>query len=192
MKIVVAVDSSEFSKLAIKHLSMSGLAMDARVRFVHVMKKGQKATDVAASLSKVTSILTDAQAVETLYVEGNPADEILEMASDWGAELIAVGTSDKRGIERLLMGSVSKTILSKACCPVVILRGKPAAINNVLATADDTESSAACLEWFSKQIWARSKGLALLSVMHDLPHSFDSEFKSVESASAMLLRKQVE
>jgi|AGTN01.3.fsa_nt_gi Universal stress protein UspA and related nucleotide-binding proteins len=192
MKILVAIDSSDTCKDAVKHLRMSGLSMGAIVKFVHVMPEGQEASEVSASLADTIATMTNAKSVDTLYAEGNPADRILELAIQFEADLIAVGTSDKGGIARLLLGSVSREIFSRAECPVLILRGEPGNMTNVLVAADDSEHSAACMEWLSNLSWARHKELVLLSVMNELPVAIESEFSSVDSASDSMLRKQAE
>jgi nucleotide-binding universal stress UspA family protein len=192
MKLLVAVDGSECCREAVRHLRLSGISMGARVRFVNVMKVGELAKNVSPLLNETISLLTNASSVETIYLEGDPATRIVEYAAEWEADLIAVATSDKRGLERLLLGSVARSILTNSDCPVLVLRGEPASMNNVLVAADDSDSSAAAVEWLSNQSWAKHKNLALLSVMHELPLSFESEFSSVESASESLLRKQRE
>lgn len=60
--------------------------------------------------------------VEELVVEGHPADEILSMAKQWKADLILVGSHGRRGISRLVMGSVSMAVVSHAPCSVLVIR----------------------------------------------------------------------
>jgi len=59
---------------------------------------------------------------EVLIRRGNPADEILEEANSWGADCIFVGATGMRGIERLLLGSVSSAVSSRAHCSVEVVR----------------------------------------------------------------------
>ena len=54
--------------------------------------------------------------------EGEPAEEILRVASLCGADLIVMGTHGRRGLARLLMGSVAERVLRSAPCPVLTLR----------------------------------------------------------------------
>ena len=61
---------------------------------------------------------------EILIRRGNPADEILEEAHTWGADCIFVGAKGTRGIERLLLGSVSSAVSSRAHCSVEVVRPK--------------------------------------------------------------------
>ena len=54
----------------------------------------------------------------------NPAGEILEIAREVGADLIVVGSKGLRGLERLVLGSVSEHLVREALCTVVIARPK--------------------------------------------------------------------
>ena len=45
---------------------------------------------------------------------GKPADEIIDEAESWGADCIFVGAKGVRGIERLLLGSVSSAVSARA------------------------------------------------------------------------------
>jgi phosphoglycerate kinase len=57
-----------------------------------------------------------------VVVEGDPANEILKSANEWGAELIAMGSHRRTGIAGLFLGSVSRKVLDNARCPVFIAR----------------------------------------------------------------------
>lgn len=52
---------------------------------------------------------------------GHPVEIGLEVAESWQATLIALGTAGKRGLERLLMGSVAEEIARRAPIPVLIV-----------------------------------------------------------------------
>lgn len=62
---------------------------------------------------------------EVLIRRGNPADEILAEAQTWGADCIFVGARGTRGIDRLLLGSVSSAVSARAQCSVEVVRPKP-------------------------------------------------------------------
>jgi nucleotide-binding universal stress UspA family protein len=59
---------------------------------------------------------------ETLVRRGNPADQILEEADTWGADCIFLGARGIRGIDRLLLGSVSSAVAARAHCSVEVVR----------------------------------------------------------------------
>jgi nucleotide-binding universal stress UspA family protein len=55
---------------------------------------------------------------------GHPAEEILALAAEVGADLIFIGSHGKTGVERLLLGSVSERVVREAQCPVLVARPK--------------------------------------------------------------------
>lgn len=59
---------------------------------------------------------------EILVRRGNPSDEILDEANTWGADSIFVGARGVRGIDRLLLGSVSSAVSARALCSVEVVR----------------------------------------------------------------------
>ncbi len=191
MKILVPIDNSECSRVAVEHLRLSDMARGARVRFVHV-RGGKAGADNAPDILSRRIALDGALAIETLFADGPAADSIVAMAAQWQADLIAIGTHDRRGLERVLLGSVSQSVLSKATCPVTILRDRAEKVTNVLVAADNSESSSACLEWLSQQTWVRSKRVFILSVVDEAPSRVDSRLMSVEKASELVLRQQYE
>ena len=55
---------------------------------------------------------------------GKPADQVLGVASDVGADLIFIGSHGSTGIDRALLGSVSEQVVREARCPVMVVRPK--------------------------------------------------------------------
>ncbi len=55
-------------------------------------------------------------------VEGDPATEILRVATELDCDLIVLGTHGRTGLERLVMGSVAEAVVRKAMCPVLTVR----------------------------------------------------------------------
>ena len=53
-----------------------------------------------------------------------PAQEIAQLAADLDADLVVVGTHGRRGLSRLLLGSVAEAVVRLAPCPVFVVRDK--------------------------------------------------------------------
>lgn len=53
---------------------------------------------------------------------GNPTNELLDEAQSWGANCVFIGPKGTRGIERLLLGSVSSAVAARAHCSVEVVR----------------------------------------------------------------------
>jgi universal stress protein A len=60
--------------------------------------------------------------VEHWLAEGNPAAAILKAASDSHCDLIVMGTHGRKGLGRLLLGSVAEQVVRLAPCPVLTVR----------------------------------------------------------------------
>jgi nucleotide-binding universal stress UspA family protein len=55
-----------------------------------------------------------------------PSEEIARLASEIEADLIVVGTHGRRGLSRLLLGSVAEGVVRLGPCPVLVVRPKAA------------------------------------------------------------------
>jgi nucleotide-binding universal stress UspA family protein len=55
---------------------------------------------------------------------GRPAEELLDLARQVGADLIIVGSQGLTGVERLVLGSVSERVVREAGCTVEVARAK--------------------------------------------------------------------
>jgi nucleotide-binding universal stress UspA family protein len=65
-------------------------------------------------------------ACEHFFMVGEPAEEIVRLANDEHVDLIVLGTHGRRGLGRLLMGSIAERVVRTATCPVVTVKA-PAA-----------------------------------------------------------------
>jgi len=52
----------------------------------------------------------------------SPAEQIAELARDLEAHLVIVGTHGRRGLSRMLLGSVAEGVVRMAPCPVLVVR----------------------------------------------------------------------
>lgn len=55
-------------------------------------------------------------------VDDDPADAILKAQQAGGYDLMVIGSHGRKGLGRLLMGSVSESVLREATCPVMIIK----------------------------------------------------------------------
>jgi len=73
--------------------------------------------------TQVRQIKADGGTVTRAHLRlGRPDVEIVTLAEELGAGLIAVGSRGLGGIRRALMGSVSDSVVRHAHCPVLVIR----------------------------------------------------------------------
>ncbi|ROQ90693.1 universal stress protein [Desulfosoma caldarium] len=57
--------------------------------------------------------------MEGQVVSGDPAEEILKFAATQGMDLIVMGTHGRKGLERIVFGSVAERVVKGASVPVL-------------------------------------------------------------------------
>jgi len=138
--ILCPVDFSDASKKAIRYAQEFAANMGASVYLLNVVEPRPMAVDVSlnyvpfeADLEKAAKddlevILKDFHRVglraEYGVVIGNPADSILEHIDMFNVNLVIMGSHGKKGLSRLIMGSVAETVVRKANCPVLIVKSE--------------------------------------------------------------------
>lgn len=145
-QILVPVDGSQTSLAAVRHAVELAKALQSGLFLVHVIDiypflgvgadyaVGQ-AEYLQAATANANGALNAAQeiasaagvAFESATVEGHAAEEgILNTADACDADLIVMGSHGRRGIEKLLLGSVTQRVLQSARVPVTVVRGSEA------------------------------------------------------------------
>ena len=149
-KILVAVDGSAHSRHALEHAIGLAKGLSATLRVIHVVDMGwlplgpELAVDLAAlqeaRRAAASQVLTGAR--ETLQTAGLQADAdlletatptqhiasvITEEAANWRADLIVLGTHGRKGMERLLLGSVAEGVARMSSLPVLLIPHQAAA-----------------------------------------------------------------
>lgn len=69
-----------------------------------------------------------------LTIGSSPADEIVEEAKRWKADIIIVGSHGRTGLSRFFMGSVAEAVLHRAPCSVEVIRRRRSAQQKPTAT----------------------------------------------------------
>ena len=79
--------------------------------------------DVDATLAEAAGIARAGGVAAATYArQGDPADAILDVAEERGADLIVVGNKGMTGARRFLLGSVPNRVSHHAPCSVLIIR----------------------------------------------------------------------
>ena len=129
-KIMIAIDGSDTAQQALKEAVNIANTYNAALRIVHCVsgdteadkKAGAQILEQAKSYLDAVSIETGLLQADAEYGLTGIADSIAAAASDWGADLLAVGTSNRKGLERLYIGSVAEQLVSKVDASVLLVR----------------------------------------------------------------------
>jgi nucleotide-binding universal stress UspA family protein len=96
-----------------RQTGMTNKQQDARGS---VREHGQRFVETAAES------VGDDVAVETVVLDGNPYERILDYAEESDADLIVMGTHGRTGVDRYLLGSVTEKIVRTSDVPVLTVR----------------------------------------------------------------------
>jgi nucleotide-binding universal stress UspA family protein len=141
--IVVGTDGSDTAKEAVRQAAELAKTLGSRMHLVSAYEpvpegrlREERAEvpedlqwmvnpreDVNATLEETGKQLQqEGLEVETHAREGDPADAILDVAEEKGADLIVVGNKGMTGAKRFLLGSVPNKVSHHAPCSVMIIR----------------------------------------------------------------------
>jgi nucleotide-binding universal stress UspA family protein len=137
--ILVAVDGSAHSEKAVRYACAMGPPLGAEVIILHVVPMVVSATpyhdtvsdqpfislqnlgeDILSRAKKLANSL--GCEVIDLISHGDPAAQIIDIASDRNISMIIIGSRGVSGLKRLFTGSISDKVSKSALCPVMIVR----------------------------------------------------------------------
>jgi len=81
---------------------------------------------------------------QAMVEEGDVADVLLRLAREHAIDLLVIGTRGRRGVRRLLLGSVAEKVFRQARCPVLIVppaAGEEVRITRILYPTDFSKAS---------------------------------------------------
>src|SRR5262249_8032520 len=149
MRILLAVDGSEFGDAAVEEVADRPWPQGSEVRVISVIHlpfepgpevwalpesyffrlESAKRERAGAVINRAIARLRESGAsretpltLTSEVVVGHPAETIIGTAKKWGADLIVLGSHGYRGFTRFLLGSVSYAVASHAPCSVEIVR----------------------------------------------------------------------
>jgi len=195
MKILLAVDGSEASLVAVEEAARTPWPEGSVVRIISVVeipystrqwstpmppgsyeewarmfeeRSVENTTQAVARFSQIAGARTE---VGVKSLKGHPKMAILDEAEHWGANLIVVGTHGYTALERLWLGSVSRAVASHAKCSVLVARRREAPDSSgnamrILLAVDGSEFSDAAVEEIADRPWPPGSEVHIISVIH--------------------------
>lgn len=130
-KIMVAIDGGETSTEALIEATRMAAFRHATLRIVYALPNSDEADPQAGLtlLAQAKTSVGEGLEVETRMLQAEAeygltgiAKALAEAANEWGADLVVVGTANRRGLERLVIGSVAEQLVAKVDASILLIR----------------------------------------------------------------------
>ena len=147
MKVILATDGTKYSNAAAEMLNKISLSTNDEVKIVSVVDLAvplavdvyggylpdttelekiakENAAKILAEAAEHVKVIVGSKgvAVTTEILFGSPESRIVETAEETHADLIIMGSHGYKSWERLLLGSVSSSVIHHAPCSVLVVR----------------------------------------------------------------------
>jgi nucleotide-binding universal stress UspA family protein len=140
VKVLIPIDDSEFSQAALRAVATQIRPEGSEILVVHVLQpiasapvpqmdpryapelegRGKEARGLVERAA--STLRSSGFKVETAVEKGDIRLEIIDVAAEWKADLIVLGSHGRTGLPRLLLGSVAEFVARNAPCSVQIVR----------------------------------------------------------------------
>jgi len=189
--VIVGVDGSEESLLAVEWAAMEARRHSSSLRIVSVpdvmprMHAGHASpAEIAAALRGVSARALDAAItrseevapglpVDTRLLSGPPAVAVADSGSD--ASALVVGARGAGGFAAMMLGSVSRYVAAWAPCPVVVVREETTAVHREIAVGvRDPEDASGALAFAFEEAALRGADLVVVHTWYWLPAQADA------------------
>jgi nucleotide-binding universal stress UspA family protein len=134
--ILVPTDFSNASRAALQQAAEVARACSAKLTVMYadtftppaagdVIPAGIEGTKEAAEThlkDEVRQLVPPTVPVETMIVNDQPVHAILQIAKEKNFDWIIMGTHGRRGVDRLVLGSVTESVLRQSDRPVLTIR----------------------------------------------------------------------
>ena len=153
MNILIALSDQYFGEAIVTFMRSRKWPVETRVQVMHAFEptdgdpRQSKANCVSRQVKLLESIAYELKLhnpelkIETTLIFGKAAPSIINQAKEGNADLIVMGSHGRKGLERLLLGSVAMTVSAEANCSVAIVKPMKSCYLDVTLTEEDMPQS---------------------------------------------------
>ncbi len=134
-RIMCAIDVNDFDQEVIDVAAFFAKQLGAKLDLVHVTLMPDPARaawpayfgspeSLIEDNRRLREIGTSVQGVEINHhhLSGFPSEKLLDFVESQRPGLLVMGTHGRRGVSRMLLGSVASKVMREARCPVIVMR----------------------------------------------------------------------
>ncbi len=123
--ILVAVDGSDYGNAALREAVSIAKRRGSALSVLSVASSDAESGTAAGIVRQAAELAAqEGVAIQSVTMIGKPHEAIVEMAKKNQADLIIVGSHGRRGMERLLMGSVTERVIGHTEMGVLVVKAR--------------------------------------------------------------------
>ena len=198
-RVLCPVDLSEISERALYHAARIASHYDARLfvqhTFPHMTDKETKRDGESLQIEALSPELQSKELEVRQLIErtgadrchlslvlndGDPREQIIETISSKGIDLMVIGTQARRGLQRLVQGSLTERVIHQATCPSLVIshRGVPPGprrkfdplrLKTILVPTDFSSNAIRLIIYALRWAWDPSSRVMLLHTVETAP-----------------------
>ncbi len=124
-RFLVGLDGSKESQKVIRELAARSWNKNTSIQLISVLDRSMepKRTWIQSILERAEEMLSrKGWKVSAVIKSGDPKKVLVQEAKDWNADAVFLGARGLHGIKKILLGSVSSAVASRASCTVEVIR----------------------------------------------------------------------
>lgn len=207
-KILIPIDFSETSQLALDHAAFMASRYDAEIIFLHVFETFSYQMEISQMLVqsvKVGDVVKEklealarethkkySVKVSTEMTTGSVATNVVEAAERLGADIIIMGTHGASGFEEFFIGSNAYKVVTKTGIPVLSVQthAEKVGFKDIVVPIDNSKASRQKLRYAASLAKKYNSVLHVVSLITDPGPDMDHKFGIIEEQVSDFLKEK--
>jgi len=189
VKILLCTDGSSHTVRGLNLGTRVARTAASSVDILAVVQRDQE-KEIRQLAEEVAADLEEAGIPVTIHWRtGRIAEELVRQAQTTPYDLLIMGSRGRRGLVRLLLGSVALQVTGHAPAPVLVIKGRVRDLKRFLVCSSAGPVSEHTIRFAGRLARALEASVTLLHVMSQLPLVEDAVLDDLEASAEELIRR---
>ncbi len=189
MRVLLCTNGSPHTVRALQTGSRVAQATAATVDILVVLKDGQEEQAALPAQAVASDLEAIGVPVTLLHRSGRLAEEVVRQARAAPYDLVVIGSRGRRGLVRLILGSVALHVTEHVPASVLVVKGRVGELKKLLVCSAAGPASELTTRFASHLARALGASVTLLHVMSQLPLAEEAVLEDLEASAAALIQR---
>lgn len=168
MKILLCISEMPYAEPTVRFGGLVASLVASSVTILNVIGQENERAEAQKTLAQAQRILALPQ-VSTCIREGTPAREIIREANEGDYDLLIIGGRDDHRLSEMILGSVTRKVLSQVETSVLVVKGERQQLKRLLICAGGQVLNETVVQMGAQLAHAAQARATLLHVVTPLP-----------------------